>query len=138
MSLFDSSPSVFVHVKPSSPHPFPPQPLVPTLNVHPKGPRGWELPPSFSPEAEASRGPKDIRGSLGLVCTSGMLGTSAGSRGVREQGEGHRPNICSHPTTQAGPVNPGRAEVKSSRPVFLSTPFPGFKRVSRHIENAHV
>lgn len=33
---------------------------------------------SLKPEAEASRGPKDIRGSLGLVCTSGMLGTSGG------------------------------------------------------------
>ena len=28
--------------------------------------------------------------------------------------------------------------MKSSRLEFLSTPFPGFKRVSRHIENARV
>lgn len=107
MSLFDSSPSVFVHVRPSSTSLPPTTTCPPTLNVHPKGPRGWGLPPSFSPEAEASRGPKDIRGSLGLVCTSGMLGTSAGAGASGHRGMATPPTSAPTPPLRQDPGNPG-------------------------------
>ena len=80
-----SLPHLYPHQTHFSPYPQSPQHPASTSRA-----LGWGLPPSTSPEAGTSRGPKDIQGALRLVCMSCMLGTSAGSQGSRGGVQKHK------------------------------------------------